>query len=54
MSFPPAIDIHWANFAPELALLITAAITTLFALFQRATGAPAPGSPWSVRWSPAR
>ncbi|MEJ2288966.1 MAG: NADH-quinone oxidoreductase subunit N, partial [Deinococcales bacterium] len=35
MSFPPVIDLHWANFAPELALLITAAITTLFALFQR-------------------
>ncbi|MEJ2665809.1 MAG: NADH-quinone oxidoreductase subunit N [Deinococcales bacterium] len=35
MSFPPALDIHWANLTPELALLITAAITTLFALFQR-------------------
>ena len=35
MSFPPVIDVNWANFAPEIALLITAAITTLFALFQR-------------------
>ncbi|HKI58088.1 MAG TPA: NADH-quinone oxidoreductase subunit N [Trueperaceae bacterium] len=35
MSFPPAIDFHWVNFGPVLALLITAAITTLFALFQR-------------------
>jgi len=35
VSFPPAIDFHWVNFGPVLALLITAAITTLFALFQR-------------------
>ncbi|HKI55892.1 MAG TPA: NADH-quinone oxidoreductase subunit N [Trueperaceae bacterium] len=35
MSFPPAIAIHWGNFGPELAVLITAAVTTLFALFQK-------------------
>ncbi len=35
MTFPPVIDIHWANLAPELTLLMTAALTTLFALYQR-------------------
>lgn len=35
MSFPPALDIDWAHLAPALALLGTATIGLLLALFQR-------------------
>ncbi len=35
MSLPPVLDIHWGQLAPVLTLLITAAVTTLFSLFQR-------------------
>ncbi len=35
MTFPPVLDIHWGLFAPELALLVTAAVVTLYSLFQR-------------------